>query len=197
MSQKLIIGLLALVAAIGIALADEVSKLNPFSYQPFTIKKENSEIKDYRRNFVRLTGFEYSGLHWDQFVVIYAKESQPIYQYNYLEFVRTALSEDDEEDDSTPEFKQYNRGDIILKENYDKQQGRPGNPVSLTYMIKREAGYDQENGNWEYVQLDLQGNTMMRGNTTNPKVKALCFGCHVNIAERDFIFSNFYTKSSK
>ncbi|MGY8642306.1 MAG: cytochrome P460 family protein [Verrucomicrobiales bacterium] len=51
-------------------------------------------------------------------------------------------------------------------------------------MIKREAGYDPENGNWEYFYSDEDGNV------TSGKMEN-CIKCHQKAAETDYVFGTW------
>lgn len=78
-------------------------------------------------------------------------------------------------------------GDIVIKHVFKKNpDGSKGDLLGSVAMIKREAGYDAENGDWEYAALSLDGVDMM----TNPngliaetegdsrgKIQ-MCIGCH-------------------
>ncbi len=175
--------------------------INPFHVMPFALPKgSNQSYAGYRKNWSRLTGFEYSGLHWKQFVTIFVNKGADIYRENYLAYLSLYRDEDDDDEDEDEEteqaFKAYPDGTIFLKENYLAKQGKPGEPSSLTLMIKRQAGYDQQGGNWEYLQSDVNGNIIMQGNSQDPDIKSACADCHLNMAERDYIFSTFLTSKS-
>jgi len=174
---------------------------SPFDVLPFELPKADSDLyKDYRKNWSRLTGFEYSGLHWKQFVAIFANKGADIYRENYLAYLSIYRDDDDEdedeeysEDESPDAFKEYELGTIFLKENYQASNGKPGEPLSLTMMIKREAGFDSNGGDWEYLQTDVMGDVIMQGDSNNPMIQSSCSNCHANMAERDYIFSTFLT----
>lgn len=168
---------------------------NPFDIMPFSLPKSEPILyTNYRKKWSRLTGFEYSGLHWQQFVSIYVNKGEDIYRKNYLAYLALYRSDDDdvqEEDTTIDIFQEYELGTIFLKENYLSNEGKPSHPSSLTIMIKRKPGYDEMGGNWEYLQSDINGNVLMQGNSTNPKIKKVCSECHANMAERDYVFSTF------
>lgn len=171
---------------------------NPFEMMPFALPKSESNLySDYRTKWTRLTGFEYSGLHWQQFVSIYVNKGADTYRDNYLAYLSLYRDDEDEDEDEKAEqantFKEYDLGTIFLKENYLSKAGQPGTPSSLTIMIKREEGYDQAGGNWEYIQTDTQGNVLMQGSSQSAVIKQVCSECHSNMAERDYVFSTFLT----
>jgi len=166
---------------------------NPFHKSIFTPPNGVKGIpNDYRSKWHRITGFEYSGLHWGQFVVVYMNKDAHVYKNNYEEYVRVYL-EDEDEDDVDISFQPYSEGTIFLKEGYLAKDGRPGAPSSLTIMIKREPGYDPNNGDWEYIQSAVKGQIAMQGKFDDPVIHKVCSDCHSNMAERDYVFSSFYS----
>lgn len=180
-----------------------VKQQSPFEVMPFALPKAKTSLyKDYRKTWHRLTGFEYSGLHWQQFVSIYVNQDEDIYRENYLAYLAIYREDEDEDEDEdeTDEvvevFKKYSIGTIFLKENYLSKDGRPGMPSTLTIMIKRELGYDLAGGDWQYIQTDTKGNLIMQGDSKDPVIKQICSDCHSNMAERDYIFSTFLTSNA-
>ena len=131
-----------------------------------------------------------------QYVSIYINKEPDRYVENFLEYVRVYLNADqDEEDggsqDSTKHFKTYSRGTIFLKEHYLPMDDRPGNPLTVALMIKRDAGYDAATGDWEFAQFSLDGTVLFSGNSKDQPTYQMCIKCHQNMAERDYIFSTF------
>ena len=171
---------------------------NPFGVYPFESPKKYAEqLKDYRDSWTRLTGFEHSGLHWQQFVVVFINKDADVYEHNYKEYLRYYQDYDEDEDEDEiepPQFKSYSPGTIILKENFASGEGIPNNGISVTLMIKREAGFDSANGDWEYVQYSKNGDLMVAGSSQDPVVKEVCASCHLNIADRDYVFANIFSK---
>jgi len=167
---------------------------NPFEYQPFTLSKDVSEVSvNYRTRWSRLTGFELSGLHWNQFVVIYTSSGLKTYKRNFYEHLKQ-IEADDEDEEYDPEYKTYPVGSVMLKENYLTNEGRPGKPTTLTLMIKRKPGFYPQGGDWEYIETDINGKIIIKGNGGDTAVKKRCASCHINIADRDYIFSTFLTE---
>ena len=66
---------------------------------PWTLPEEYRRFlnSDYRRAFFRMTGIEYSGLHWKQFVMVYMNIRPEIYVKNYYEYVRLYYSDSDDD----------------------------------------------------------------------------------------------------
>lgn len=172
--------------------------VDPFCVQPFVVPGELPEIGKYRKSWHRLSGFEYSGLHWNQFIILYMNQSPGIYRHNYNRYL-DEFSEDDWDDEGMEErgpgtgFRSYPPGTIFIKENFQVSEGRPAAAVSLTIMKKHEPGYDPERGDWEFIQSDLEGKILNRGKASDPQIRATCSDCHANIADRDFIFSTFFS----
>ncbi|WDE13977.1 cytochrome P460 family protein [Thalassomonas haliotis] len=167
----------------------------------FTLPPEYPQARGYRKKWSRLTGFEFSGLHWNNYVVIYVNKGTDIYRDNYIEYLRIYQSEDDDEDEDEEEqekyFKGYEVGTVFLKENYTVKNGIPHQPTSLTFMVKKPPGYAPSGGDWEYSQFAPNGELIMRGNNTNVEIYQSCAKCHENMLERDYVFSTFYTEQSR
>lgn len=192
---------LAVCAAIlaGSANANANTVVDPFTINPFVVPDEyQAQLKNYRSTWSRMTGFEYSGLHWNQFIVVYLSQGADAYRNNYSEYLRYYQDYDEDEDEeeiAEPSFKFYPTGTVVLKENFIADNGTPNTPISVTMMIKHEDGYDPQAGNWEYVQFDPAGNVILKGNSQDAVVNKACANCHINIADRDYIFANYYSKS--
>lgn len=149
-------------------------------------------LRDYRKKWTRISDFDLSGLHWNQYVTIYVNKDPEKYVQNFREYLRVYINSDGgDADTAKPAFQVYSTGTIFLKEHYQLENGRPGKPLNVAMMIKREKGYDPGAGDWQYVYFDINGNTITDGNSSNPVTHALCAKCHGNIGERDYIFSSF------
>jgi hypothetical protein len=74
-------------------------------------------------------------------------------------------------------------GSMIVKEKLRSHDSTK--PEMLTAMIKREAGYNPESGDWEYLVLDGAASKIVeQGKLTR------CSGCH-----RPYKFSDFITRT--
>lgn len=72
-------------------------------------------------------------------------------------------------------------GSVSIKE-FDMQSD--GTLDGFAVMVKREAGYDPENGDWYYEMRDASGNVM----TDPPAGKTeMCIGCHSAARATDFL----------
>lgn len=148
---------------------------------------------DYRDHWARLTGFEFSGLHWNHFVVVYVNKGAKIYNDNYFEYVNTFLEDDwgaEESEEEEVSFRTYEQGTIFLKEHYTSVGGKPTDTSFVTLMEKMEPGYDSGFGDWRYVWIDGRSGTILQdGNSNNESLYKSCIECHANMAERDYVFA--------
>lgn len=83
--------------------------------------------------------------------------------------------------EKTPRFPQ---GSIIVKEKLPSKDS--SSPELLTVMIKREAGYNPKNGDWEYMALDGAGKEVQaRGKLES------CQSCHMMVKHTDYVSRNY------
>ncbi|PCJ44996.1 MAG: hypothetical protein COA99_06000 [Moraxellaceae bacterium] len=166
---------------------------DPFRQQHFELpEKYQAEFGGYKKTYKRLSGFEYSGLHWGNFVVVYATHDSSAYRKNYFEFMKFLDFDEEDEEELHVDYKTYPVGAVIIKENYLDVGGLPKEPVSLTIMKKMPEGYDTKHGDWLYIQTSEDGKVMLEGKYDDPAVFKVCSDCHGNIMDRDYIFSTFY-----
>lgn len=103
--------------------------------------------------------------HRDKFITVYVND-----------IGRHAMMEE-----KTPHFPQ---GSIIVKEKLTTRESSA--PELLTVMVKREPGYNSENGDWEYMALDGSGKSVQaRGKLEN------CQACHLTVKDRDYVSRNY------
>ena len=75
-------------------------------------------------------------------------------------------------------------GSLIVKEKLPSRDAAA--PELLTAMYKREAGYDPEGGDWEYLVLDGRGREVQaRGKLES------CRACHQAVAHTDFVSRDY------
>jgi hypothetical protein len=75
-------------------------------------------------------------------------------------------------------------GSLVVKEKLDRRDA--AEPELLTAMYKREAGFDPEGGDWEYMVLDGQGREVRaRGKLES------CRACHQAAADTDFVTRDY------
>ncbi len=71
-------------------------------------------------------------------------------------------------------------GSVIVKEKL--AYSTASSPELLTVMIKRDKGYDENSGNWEYLVLDgSAAKIAQRG-----RLKS-CNGCHIGYPKTDYV----------
>ena len=75
-------------------------------------------------------------------------------------------------------------GSLVVKEKLPARDA--SEPELLTAMLKREAGFDPEGGDWEYLVLDGRGREVRaRGKLES------CRACHQAVADTDFVSRNY------
>jgi hypothetical protein len=189
--------------AFGESFVESLGAFNSEAATPFKVPEQyGNDLKDYREKFIRLTRLEFSGLHWNQGIVIYINRNYKTYVDNYIGYLKLSEGlededpceegDDPEEDECVELFSDYAAGTIVLKENYLLKDRVPETPLMVTLMIKHEPGYDPEHGDWEYAQFDSSGKLIISGNATDPNVNKVCAECHINMSGRDYLFSTFY-----
>ena len=78
----------------------------------------------------------------------------------------------------------YPMGTILVKETYKRSGGQKGDLRGLTVMIKREAGYDADNDNWEYLNVSKSLKIKSQGRIN------LCIKCHSIAFMDDYVFTS-------
>ena len=102
--------------------------------------------------------------HLDKFITVYVND-----------IGRRAMMEE-----KLPRFPQ---GSVIVKEKLANKDSTA--PELLTVMIKREAGYNPENGDWEYMALDGTGKEVRSSGRLES-----CQSCHMMVKDTDYVFRN-------
>lgn len=74
----------------------------------------------------------------------------------------------------------YSPGSVIIKEKIDGSR-----PDAIGGMIKREAGYDPENQDWEYFYASLDDKKMTRGRISS------CLQCHASAPDGRYVFEGW------
>ena len=83
--------------------------------------------------------------------------------------------------DKKPVFPQ---GSVIVKEKLTNKDS--ASPELLTVMIKREPGFNPENGDWEYMAVDGAGKQVLsRGKLEK------CQACHTIANYTDFVYRSY------
>ena len=103
--------------------------------------------------------------HRDKFVVVYVND----------------IGKDAMMTQKKPKFPE---GSIIVKEKYPAENGVP--PELLTVMRKREAGFNPQNGDWEYMVFDGPATKVFARGKLEP-----CQGCHLMHERSDYVSRNY------
>ena len=78
----------------------------------------------------------------------------------------------------------FPQGTVIVKEKLPAKDS--SSPELLTVMIKREPGYNPENGDWEYMAVDGAGKVVQaRGKLAN------CQGCHITRKDTGYVYRDY------
>jgi len=78
----------------------------------------------------------------------------------------------------------FPEGSVIVKEKLPSKESSA--PELLTVMVKREPGYNPQNGDWEYIALDGSGKSVQaRGRLEN------CQACQMMVKDRDYVSRNY------
>jgi hypothetical protein len=81
----------------------------------------------------------------------------------------------------------FPEGTIIVKEAHAGDD--PESSLMMTAMVKREAGYARESGDWEYFLL-TGGAKQVRERGSIPS----CVGCHTTQSKNDFVYADYIKK---
>ena len=89
----------------------------------------------------------------------------------------------------------FPQGTTIIKEKYDDLADAQKREKTRAYgvMIKREAGYNPDQGDWEYAYIDLDQDGNITS-ATRGKLKS-CIDCHGNQANNDYVFRSYGMKT--
>ncbi len=76
-------------------------------------------------------------------------------------------------------------GAAVVKEKYMNHLAK-GPLQEYAVMLKREAGYDPDNGDWEYASVTLAPERkVVRGRLVE------CASCHASVRQRDYLFRTY------
>lgn len=116
------------------------------------------------------TQFE-QGIHKDKFITVYVNKAG-----------KSQMMAD--------RITKFPVGTTIVKEKLATPDSTE--PELLTVMIKRARGFDTRNGDWEYLVLSGDAQTV----TAEGKIES-CISCHRTVKDNDYVFRNYLTKSEK
>lgn len=84
----------------------------------------------------------------------------------------------------------YAEGSTLVKERMD-----PATLVVTTlYAMRKVAGFDPENGDWQYAVFEREGAGAFGGGWLSAENAGMCVGCHVGAAENDYTFLSYLGK---
>jgi hypothetical protein len=78
----------------------------------------------------------------------------------------------------------FPEGSVIVKEKLQDKSSQT--PELLTVMIKRAKGFNNENGDWEYMVVDGSGTKV----EAQGKLEK-CQGCHQANPQKDYVFRTY------
>ncbi|MBI4747215.1 MAG: cytochrome P460 family protein [Acidobacteria bacterium] len=81
-------------------------------------------------------------------------------------------------------------GTIIVREKLLSKESQ--SPELLVAMVKREPKFNPNGGDWEFLELNSQGTTIIRRETQGE-----CYACHKTQEKQDFLFRQYFQKSLK
>ena len=79
-------------------------------------------------------------------------------------------------------------GTALVKAQHENAGGQKGAGKSLTVMVKMEAGFDPEHGDWYYGVYSYDGKKAMMEGKSDGKT-AMCVNCH-DTADVDYVFGS-------
>ena len=78
----------------------------------------------------------------------------------------------------------YPVGTTLVKETHSAQNEAKGRLTDLTIMVKRGAGYDSANGDWEYLMVTPAMRIRSQGRI------GMCINCHAAAITDDYVFTS-------
>lgn len=138
-------------------------------------------FEDYK-SWKQLTEQQLSPLHWQQEVVVYAQiKDSPVYYHNHKVYQLELEGEYIEDLPPSQQYRQYQTGAVIAKENYDVK-GEARSLATVNFMVK------QGKDDWRYIELNAEGEILHDSKTDPEAAQARCVFCHEPLAARDYIF---------
>jgi hypothetical protein len=87
----------------------------------------------------------------------------------------------------------FDEGAVIVKEKLrpgvEKERAQEGSPRELGIMIKRQKGYNPDNGDWQFLLVDAQNRLV-----SHEKEVFHCGKCHQIKADSDFVYRKLQSK---
>lgn len=81
----------------------------------------------------------------------------------------------------------YSEGAVLLKERMDPETLM----VSTIYGMRKVAGFDPANGDWQYAVFEREGSGQFVGDWMEASSAAMCVGCHTGAKDKDYTFLSY------
>ncbi len=81
----------------------------------------------------------------------------------------------------------YSEGSTLIKERMDPETLQ----VTTLYAMRKVAGFDPENGNWQYAEFARENTGAFGGGWLSAENAGMCVGCHVKAKETDYTFLSY------
>lgn len=78
-------------------------------------------------------------------------------------------------------------GSIFVKESLDPMTLQ----VSVITTMRKVAGFNPDGGDWQYGRFERQEGSGFVGGWMNVESAAMCMGCHVDAADKDYTFLSY------
>lgn len=127
-----------------------------------------------------------SATHWNRIIISEGVADDGVYAANFR------IAHDPEQEDETLRtYRRYPVGATITKHHFatlaDAQAWK--NEEFITRMVRTESAHGPDQDPWRYERIAADGQQVVEGFADQPSVRIQCAGCHVNAAQRDFIFT--------
>lgn len=81
----------------------------------------------------------------------------------------------------------YAEGSTLIKERMDPATLS----VTTLYTMRKVAGFDPENGDWQYGVLERESAGAFTGGWMDTEASSGCIGCHKGAADTDYTFLSY------
>jgi hypothetical protein len=81
----------------------------------------------------------------------------------------------------------YSEGSTFVKERMDPETLS----VTTLYAMRKVAGFDPENGDWQYAVFEREDAGAFGGGWMSAENAGMCVGCHVQAKDTDYTFLSY------
>ena len=81
----------------------------------------------------------------------------------------------------------YGEGSTLIKERMNPETLH----VTTLYAMRKVAGFDPENGDWQYAVFEREDAGAFGGGWMSAENAGMCVGCHVKAKETDYTFLSY------